>query len=271
MLSIFKIVSLAGIASLCLFRTAAVASAQSAGQDHDPSRERGSYTVKQSGRPLADILLQLQKAFLSPINYEEVPYENDSELRSLVASTVRGPKRLRFTPMVDFTATLTEADSNPYLAIHSVFAQYKQAGLYAADAYKIVQQENYIDVLPAQVLAVTGSKCQVGPVMEHPVTFSKSERTGEQTLELLVSEISKVSRKQVKLMWDPFTVLDPKISVGANAELPSQVLAKIGESAGVTLSYQCLYDASDTTYYVNFYPVAGKVEGTLYNDRAPGE
>jgi hypothetical protein len=271
MLSIFRITLLAGNTGLFLLSTAANASAQSARQHHDPSRVPGSYTVAQSGRPLADMLLQLQQAFLSPINYEEVPYENDSELRSLVVSTLQGPKRLRFTPAADFTATLTEADSNPYLALHSVFAQYKQAGLYATDCYKIVQQENYVDVLPTQVLAITGSKRQVSPVMEHPVTFSKSERTGEQTLELLVREISKVSRKQVRLMWDPFTVLDPKVSVGADAELPSQILAKIGKSAGVTLSYQCLYDASDATYYVNFYPVAGKVEGTLYNDRAPGE
>jgi hypothetical protein len=234
-----------------------------------PSRLAGSYPVKQSRRPLAEVLLQIQQAFLIAINYEEVPYESDSVLRTIDVNTIRGPKKFRVTPQTDFVATLTEADSNPYLALQTVLSQYKHAELYAADDYRIVQQDSYVDVLPIQVLGIGGSKHQVTPVMEHPITFPKSERTANETLELLVKEISKVSGRQITLAWNRY--LDPKISIGADAELPSQILAKMGEGLGVTLSYQCLYDASDSSYYVNIYPMVGKVMGTLYSHRAPGE
>jgi hypothetical protein len=82
---------------------------------HDPSRLPFGYTVTRSGRPLAELLIQLQQAFLPPINYEEVPLENDSELRSKTITTLHRTRQVRLTP-----------------------------GLYGVADYKIVRQGGYI-------------------------------------------------------------------------------------------------------------------------------
>ena len=246
------------------------ASAQSPTSTHDPSRIAGTYSVSQTGRPLAQILLQLQQAFLSPIDYEEVAYENSSILKSTSIVTKQGRKTLLFTPKATFSATLTQEDSTPYLALQSVLAQYKAAGLYAADGYQVIQQAGRIDVLPYQVLAENGSTRKVAPVMGYPVTFPPNERTIEDTLTLLFQQASLASGKRITLLTDPFTSSNAKVSIGANAETPGDILADIGESIGATLSYQCLFDPSDSAYYVNIYPVAASVTGSLYNNKAPG-
>lgn len=245
-------------------------SAQSQQTTHEPSHTAGTYSVSQTGRPLAEILLQLQQAFLSPIDYEEVAYESPAVLKSKTIMTIHGLRKVAFTPQTHFSATLTQDDSTPYLALHSVLAQYKSAGLYAADGYRVVQQANRIDVLPAQVLGANASVHKAVPVTSYPVTFPSSERTVEQTLALLFQQVSLVSGKKVILMSDPFVSSKTKITMGANAESPGDILEKIGQSVGATLSYQCLFDASDATYYVNIYPVAASVTGSLYNSKAPG-
>jgi hypothetical protein len=246
------------------------ASAQSQKPNHDPSHTAGTYSVSKTGEPLAELLLQLQQAFLAPINYEEIAYENPSELRSLNITTLKGPKKLLVTPQVDFSATLTEDDSTPYLALHSVLAQYNGKGLYGADSYQIIQQANHIDVLPVQVRGANASMHKVVPVTSYPVTFPAAERTVEDTLVLLFQEVAQASGKQVSLLYDPFSASNPKVTIGANAELPGDVLATIGQSLGATLSYHCLYDASDSSYTVNIYPVIYSIKGNLYNNPAPG-
>jgi hypothetical protein len=143
--------------------------------------------------------------------------------------------------------------------------------LYGADDYQIVQQPERIDVIPAQVLKRNGSKNPVVPVMSHAVSFPTSERTVEETLVMLLKEVSKASGKKITLMSDPYTALSPKVAIGADNEVPGDVISKIGESIGATLSYQCLFDASDSTYYVNIYPVVSSIQGTLYNNKTPGQ
>ena len=246
------------------------ASAQSPQLHHDPSHTAGTYSALQTGRPLAEVLLQLQQAFLSPIDYEEAPYESPLELKSVNITTLHGRKKLLFTPKTDFSAILAKDDSTPYLALHSVLSQYKTAGLYAADGYQVVQQADRIDVLPSQILGTNASLHKVVPVTSYPVTFPSSERTVEETLTLLFQQISQVSGKKVILMSDPFATSNTRITVSANAKLPGDILAKIGQSVGATLSYQCLFDASDSAYYVNVYPVASSLTGSLYNNTAPG-
>ncbi len=246
------------------------AAAQSQKPKHDPSSLPGTYSVAQTGRPLAEILLQLQQAFLSPINYEEVPYESSSELQSKIISTAYGSMKLLFTPQTSFSAGLSQDDSTPYLALHSVFAQYKSAGLYGADGYQVIQQTSRIDVVPFQVLGANGSWHSVVPVMSHVVTFPASERTVEDTLTVLLEQVSQASGKKVLLMSDPFASYTGRITLGAGGELPGDIIAKIAQTLGVTLSYQCTFDASNSVYYVNIYPVAATVSGSLYNNKAPG-
>src|SRR6185312_6329464 len=169
---------------------------------------------KQVDRPLAQILLQLQQAFLSPIDYKEVAYESYPILKSTSIVTKQGRKTLLFTPKANFSATLTQEKSTPYFALKSVLAQYKTAGLYATDGYQVIQQANRIDVLPYQVLGANGSMRKVTPVMGYPVTFPPNERTIEDTLALLFQQASLASGKRITLLSDPFTRSNAKVSIG---------------------------------------------------------
>lgn len=77
-----------------------------------PSNGRGqgstqplSITVH-TGRPLAEVLDRVQQQLLSPINYEEAPYESSRDLISITITQQGRPKVLLARRVVDFSVTL---------------------------------------------------------------------------------------------------------------------------------------------------------------------
>ena len=135
------------------------------------------------------------------------------------------------------------------------------------DDYQVTQQTNRIDVLPNQVRGANDAFHPVTPVMSHPISFPKLQRSVAQTLMLITSQISQASGKKVTLLWEPFNERD-QVEIGADAELPGDLLARLASTIGTVLSYQCMYDDGD--YYLSLIPVTATVIGNLVNNPTPG-
>jgi hypothetical protein len=222
------------------------------GQTGTPSTQ-GTISVVQMGRPLAAALDRVQQLLLSPITYEEVPYESPDDLSTFTVETGAGPRTIHARPILDFTFTLGSTDTNPYWAAQSVLRAYQAAGL--AGAYKVVQENNRVDVIPVQVRAVNGSMRDLTPVMSQTVTFPTAKRKVEDTVQLVVDAVSRGSGSRVLLLEVPFFHWDT-VELGAAGESARDVITNIGAKYNLPLSFRCLYDATDKTYYLNVQAIA---------------
>ncbi len=184
--------------------------------------------TSEEGRPLASLLDQVQHRFLSPITYEEAPSEKSGRAPVL-------------------SVTLGSTDTTPYYAAASVLHAYIAAGL--PGAYKVVQHEGWVSVLPTQV----------PPVMSHAVTFPAMERNAIDTLQLIVDGVAQASGKKVILLNVPFWPSE-RLTLGAAGQPAADVIESIGAVNHRPISFQCLYDPLSKAYYLNVTIVAPKPE-----------
>jgi hypothetical protein len=204
-------------------------------------------------RSLADILSRVQQMFLTPITFEEVPYQSAAELRSITVLRNGSPQVNVVNPVTDFNVTLGQTDSSSYLAAQSVLSAYKGAG--RPGVYAVIQSNNRVDVIPTQVLGANGSMQSVTPVMSQPVTFPPATRSIADTLQLLVDDVSRASGFKVLLLNAPGLPLET-VELGAAGQPARDVVATLATALKRPLSFQCLYDAGSQTYYLNVIAVA---------------
>lgn len=226
-------------------------------QTTDPSGTTQTMEID-AGRPLAKAVSLLQRRFLSPIGFEEVPFENEREVKSAaVASSGK--------PTTAFSVTLGESDSTPYFATLTTLQAYRNSGL--PGAYAVVFHDDWISVLPAQVTGADGKTRDVSPVMTQRVTIPMAERKGIDTLQLLADGLSRASGKRVLILNTPFWPTD-RIALGADNESAESIVQRIGKLMNRALSYQCLYDPPSKTYYLNISAVVpDPVPGTTDRGR----
>jgi hypothetical protein len=92
-------------------------------------------TLVGTGRALPSILDQVQKRFLSAISFEEVPFENPSELSAIITTVNGAPNVILTNPRFDFNVTLDNSAATPYLAAQAVVDAYSATGMRREDQY----------------------------------------------------------------------------------------------------------------------------------------
>ncbi len=205
-----------------------------------------------SSRPLSDMLNRVQRLYNTPIDFEEVPYENPSEIRWSNMVTPKGV-RPAFPVGGKLVVTLDKTDTNAYLATETVIAAYTSAEL--PGLYQAIEENGRIDVIPKYTRGVDGTMREVPPIMSESVTLPSAERTVFQTLELMSSAVSKASGFTVHIMAAGIPE-NAMTDVTANGEPARDVLASITSKLGITMAYQALYDPREKAYYVGLQPVA---------------
>ena len=219
------------------------------------SQTAGPFSAKPAkieghGRALEDVLSQVQVAFKFPIYYEELPFENPSDLKAVA---IPGIRPALVSPVSDLTVTLTEVDSTPYLAIESVLSAYTQAGY--PGIYKVVPHDHRIDVLPAQLRSFSGSMKDTVPILTVPITLSVAERTVADTLQLILDAASKQSGYRILIIRAPAPVFQT-VQLGANGEALGDVLENLSDALGSVFSVAFRYVPDEKTYYFDVTGVA---------------
>jgi hypothetical protein len=152
------------------------------------------------------------------------------------------------TRIVGFTVTLSQSDPTVYDATQSVLARYNSAGL--PGIYSVIQNGDRVSVVPQRVRASAGEMVKVKPVMSAPVQFRSATRSVVETLQLLAKSVSSQTGAKVVLLNVPFHLTDT-VTMSAVGEPAREVIESLGKIFGVALSSQCLYGATDKTYYLN--------------------
>lgn len=199
-------------------------------------------------RGLADILDRVQRMLGAPITFEEVPYENQAELRTVTVARGGGAHESLTNPSTDLSVTLTERDASPFLAAQEVLSAYEKAGL--PGVYTVVPRNDRVDIVPTQVLGANGSMTILTPVMNRTVTFPLGTRTVEETLQMLVGQVSTESARKVVLLSVPAGPFE-SVELGASGIPARELLANLAVALNRSISFQCLYAAGNGTYYLD--------------------
>ena len=207
-----------------------------------------------TGRPLAGVLEGVERVFLSPVTFEEAPYESAEDLVQIPVATGAGQKiesSLRRTE--PFSVTLGATDASPYLAAQSALNAYTNAGL--PGVYSAAVRGGTVDVQPVEVRGVDGLMKTVAAVMSTAVTFPVATRGAADTLRLVASAIAGGSGATVVLLNAPFWPSET-LTVGASVEPARNVISDIGAQIGRPISFQCLWEPTEKRYYLNVSIVA---------------
>ncbi len=91
---------------------------------------------------------------------------------------------------------------------------------------------------------------EVKPVMSAPVQFPSATRSVVETLQLVAQSVSSQTGAKVVLLNLPFHLTDT-VTMAAPGEPAREAIGSPGKIFGVAFASQCLYDATDKTYYLN--------------------
>ena len=221
----------------------------------------GPWTMTvESERPLMNMLDRIQNIYKYPINYEEVPVENASELRVTNVPTVGGGMRIS-NAIGKFTVSLDQTIQGPYDATVAVMNAYGAAGL--PGKFQVIPRAGSVDVIPIQLLGASGQMRQMQAMMGRTVTFPAAERPILATLDLLSTALSKASGFKVDIYMPAPENLTAV--VGANSETARDVVSKIGQALGSMICYHGSYDPYDKHYYILVNTVSN------WTPKAPGQ
>ena len=205
------------------------------------------------GEGLAEALSRVQEIFLQPITFEEIPFQNRAQLGSVTVEQNGRSKEFLVNPISGFTVTLQQIDATPYLASQTLLHAYKSAG--RPGMYKVLQQDNRVDVVPSELLKSDGSTIGVVPVMSRPIMLHETKRTLDDTIDRIAGILSAESGFKVIPLSVPSHLLE-QVNFGANGESAADAIQALGEKLGRTISFQLLYDPNERAYYLNLHNVA---------------
>ena len=203
-----------------------------------------------SARPLADMLARIQQLYKVPVNFEEAPYADPTELKASNAMGANGRRTL--APVGgQFQVVLDEKDTDADSAVQTVVMAYTASGL--PGRYQVMQREGSVAVVPVQAKAIDGQMHQISPIMETPITLTAEPRPTLEALNLLAAAIFKSTGAKIYVS----TVGIPESHItnqGASGEPAEEVLSRIlGDPAHI--AFQALYDPNGKAYYLNIAPI----------------
>lgn len=110
-------------------------------------------------------------------------------------------------------------------------------------------------MVPTYVIGSAGQMVGVTPVMNSPIEFPLAARRVIDTLQLVVDSLSSQTGAKVILLNTPFHLTDT-VTMGASDEAAGDVITRLGKIFGVPMAWQCLYETTDKTYYLNVNSIA---------------
>ena len=210
-------------------------------------------------RPLWAALDQVEAFFKTPINYEDVPYEHDSDLGPVldprVKQTIGGRRsRLPRKGTVNVTCDQVKSQTDKRVCLEQLLSSYRLSGL--PGEFTIEEQGESFAVLATNTRTADGAKRSVISPLRREVTVTYQKRSVIDTVAALASEITKATGIQVLVGQVPFAT--ESLSFGAQGESARGAMARIFKEAAPNraVSYRLLYDPLFGGYMLNFNVVS---------------
>ncbi len=216
--------------------------------------------VANDPRPLAQAIAAVRKEYGWLINYEDPPYESDSELVDVTDSQWRashpGSPGHRIANGGSFQCVYTEGpDIQTTAGQESVLRQIVSAYNRSGNPGKFivrVEEEGRYSVVGFSVKDRTEKEHNIEPMLDTPITIPTEQRSAYEAVKLIVRELSTKSGIQVKLLMGPTNILlQSQVTIGGN-DLPARVLLlQTLKATKRPLLWQLLYDANQPFYGLN--------------------
>jgi hypothetical protein len=148
----------------------------------------------------------------------------------------------------------------PEAALRELIADHHGAGL--PGKFKLERHDNVFSLNPDQVKDIQGNVIQRSSVMNTQVTFPLEQRSGLETLQIILDQVSKTSGYKVGLGMIPINFLaQSTVFAGANQEKAQDALLRLFATAQWAdaplpkLSYQLFYEPGTRDYMFNAHVV----------------
>ena len=185
-------------------------------------------------RPLAAAILKIEELSGIPINYEDVPvyYSGDIKVADFAARAPVPPGgertlvarggQLSVVIVVDATTGRLKDIQAVETALAALVSAYNSSDL--PGDFEIEQSNGVFFVKPVRYRDTSGATRPMTPVLSTPITFPEEKRTREQTMRLILRQVSAAAGLEIGLggmnLWG-------EVTLGAQNEPAHHVIARM--------------------------------------------
>jgi hypothetical protein len=229
-------------------------------------------------RPLASSLDALERIVHAPINYEDPPYENETDLMDVATAQDRAanpgfrqlvPRAGHVTALISFPAAGASL-SGALASATTLLDSYRQNFL--PGGFEVVQSNGVTFVTPSSVMGAAGTVKKVTSPLLTIVTVPNAQRTVSDTLKAILEAVNQGTGLKIVAGTLPFRPTD-QISFGVTGVTARDAILRLFAQTGKSLSYRLLFDPLPDKmrifdYMMNVHPV-GYVSPTPPVNSAP--
>lgn len=205
-------------------------------------------------RPLWPALGQIEQAFGSAVNYEDVPYEHADDLEVVTDPRVRahiGSRPSRVPRKGTVTVAFDDATSEPakVALLNNLLATYRQAGL--PGDFRVELANGMLYVVGIRIKGIDGRLRDLSSPMSIRVDVPFGRRTVIETVALIADEVSKAGGVRVLGAQVPFAA--EVVSFEARRETARDAIARVFLAAHPErqTSYCMIFDTLVSSYMLN--------------------
>jgi hypothetical protein len=223
-------------------------------------------------RPLWPALDQMEQAFGSAVNSEDVPYEHPDDLEAVTDPRVRayiGGRPSRVPRKGTLVVAFDDSTSEPARVTHlnSLLAAYRQAGL--PGDFRVEIANGMLYVVGTKVKGADGRLRDLISPMSIRVDVTFGRRTVIETVALIAEAVSKAGGVRVLVGQVPFA--PEVVSFEARRETARDAIARLFREAHPErqTSYRMLFDTLVSSYMLNLNALPPNVPSTDSSVRVP--
>ncbi|MGH6813264.1 MAG: hypothetical protein ACREDM_13330 [Methylocella sp.] len=189
----------------------------------------------QTGRPVAEAVLELERRYGWQITYEdppyvhfgdivdvtdagpEVPVQSQSQLESL-----RGAHRTLGPKTVSLTFTLPSADPDEMAAVEALLKSYNEG--HRGFEFAVVQGAGMLHIVPRQARGLSGNLEPVKPVLDTVITIEPKERAFGALLKEVFKKVSVATNTHIMFGTVSGNMINSKTSIGGSGKTARSIL-----------------------------------------------
>ena len=204
-------------------------------------------------RPLLAALDQIERTLEKPVNYEDVPCEHVDDLEPVLDPRIRAsingrPARLPKNGSVNLTFGSVASESQKLLVLNDLLNAYRRS--YRSGDFRVELANDMYYVVATKTKGIDGKQRDVASPMLARITIPYAKRKVVDTIELIVTELSKASGVRVLVGNVPFGHGIETINFGVDRETGRNALARL-LSQGRPVSYKLIFDTLINSYMLN--------------------
>lgn len=208
-------------------------------------------------RPLAQALLNFERAYGYAVTYEDPIFQHPSDIISRSATSAPAdliPRGGRFTATFD-TPPPDASESVVAGAVASIVDQYNSTGY--PGRFRTIQSEHFVHVIPIAVLGVDGAMRTIVPVLDTPISISSEKgRNLFNGLRTIFAAITDVTGQRINIGTVPTNLfMQSAMEAGASNVPARELIVRALRATGRDLSWRLLYAPDERFYALNIHLV----------------